>query len=72
MLANFLAYLPLILGVHLMGDWLLADGGGGSTRGTDNAVTWLWLAFTAFMAIRGVLMWARVRTDNWMVTGATR
>jgi putative MATE family efflux protein len=72
MLANFLAYLPLIIGVHLMGDWLLADGGGGSTRGTDNAVTWLWLAFTAFMAIRGLLMWARVRTDNWMVTGATR
>lgn len=69
MLGNFLAYLPLIIGVHLMGDWLLEDG---STRGTDNAVTWLWLAFTAFMAIRGVLMWARVRTDHWMVTGATR
>ncbi|MFC7485641.1 MATE family efflux transporter [Knoellia sp. CPCC 206453] len=69
MLANFLAYLPLILGVHLMGDWLLE---GGSTRGSNNAVTWLWLAFTAFMAIRGVLMWARVRTDTWMVTGATR
>ncbi|MFC7490669.1 MULTISPECIES: MATE family efflux transporter [unclassified Knoellia] len=69
MLVNLLAYLPLILGVHLMGDWLLEDG---STRGSDNAVTWLWLAFTAFMAIRGVLMWARVRTDHWMVTGATR
>jgi putative MATE family efflux protein len=69
MLANFLAYLPLILGVHLMGDWLLE---GGSSRGSDNAVTWLWLAFTAFMAIRGVLMWARVRTDTWMVPGATR
>ncbi|KRE42928.1 MATE family efflux transporter [Knoellia sp. Soil729] len=72
MLGNFLAYLPLILGVHLMGDWLLSDDGSGGTRGTDNAVTWLWLAFTAFMAIRGVLMWARVRTDHWMVTGATR
>lgn len=69
MLGNFLAYLPLILGVHLMGDWLLEDG---STRGYNNAVTWLWLAFTAFMAIRGVLMWARVRTDRWMVVGATR
>ncbi len=69
MLGNFLAYLPLILGVHLMGDWLLE---GGSVRGSNNAVTWLWLAFTAFMAIRGVLMWARVRTDKWMVTGATR
>jgi len=69
MLANLLAYLPLILGVHLMGDWLLEDG---SARATGNAVMWLWLAFTGFMAIRGVLMWARVRTDRWMVTGATR
>lgn len=69
MLANLLLYLPLILGVHLMGDWLLEDG---SARATGNAVMWLWLAFTGFMAIRGVLMWARVRTDGWMVTGATR
>ena len=69
MLANLVAYLPLILGVHLLGDWLLDEG---STRGMSNAVTWLWLAFTAFMAIRGVLMWARVRTDRWMVPGATR
>lgn len=69
MLANLVAYLPLILGVHLMGDWLLDDG---STRAMSNAVMWLWLAFTAFMAVRGVLMWARVRTDRWMVTGATR
>lgn len=72
MLVNFLAYLPLILGVHLMGDWLLSDNDGGSNRGSNNAVTWLWLAFTAFMAIRALLMWARVRTDRWMVTGATR
>ncbi|GAA4115284.1 MATE family efflux transporter [Knoellia locipacati] len=69
MLANLVAYLPLILGVHLMGDWLLEEG---SARATGNAVMWLWLAFTGFMAIRGVLMWARVRTDGWMVTGATR
>ena len=69
MLANLIAYLPLILGVHLMGDWLLEDG---SARATGNAVMWLWLAFTGFMAIRAVLMWARVRTDGWMVTGATR
>ena len=69
MLANLLAYLPLILGVHLMGDWLLEDG---SVRATGNAVMWLWLAFTGFMAIRALLMWARVRTDGWMVTGATR
>ena len=69
MLANLLAYLPLILGVHLMGDWLLEDG---SVRATGNAVMWLWLAFTGFMAIRALLMWARVRTDGWMVTGASR
>ncbi len=69
MLANLLAYLPLILGVHRMGDWLLEDG---SVRATGNAVMWLWLAFTGFMAIRALLMWARVRTDGWMVTGASR
>ena len=69
MLGNLLAYLPLILGVHLLGDWLLE---GESTRGTSNAVTWLWLAFAAIMAIRGVLMWARVRGDRRMVTGAAR
>ncbi len=68
MLGTLLAYLPLILGVHLAGDWLLE---GGSTRGDVNAVVWLWIAFTAFMSLRGTLMWMRVRTDRWMVTGAT-
>jgi Na+-driven multidrug efflux pump len=34
-------------------------------------VVWLWIAFTAFMSVRGTLMWLRVRTDRWMVTGAT-
>ena len=43
---------------------------GGSTRGDVNAVVWLWIAFTAFMSVRGTLMWMRVRTDRWMVTGA--
>jgi Na+-driven multidrug efflux pump len=69
MLGTLLAYLPLILGVHLAGDWLVE---GGSTRGDVNAVVWLWIAFTAFMSLRGTLMWMRVRTDRWMVTGATR
>ncbi|WP_377639528.1 MATE family efflux transporter [Oryzobacter terrae] len=64
-----LAYLPVVLGVHLAGDWLLE---GGSRTGQVNAVMWLWIAFTVFMAIRGALMWARVRTDRWMVVGATR
>jgi putative MATE family efflux protein len=69
MLATLLAYLPVIIGVHLAGDWLLQ---GGSTRGEVDAVIWLWIAFTAFMSVRGTLMWMRVRTDRWMVTGATR
>ncbi len=67
MVGTLLAYLPLILGVHLAGGWLLE---GGSTRGQVNAVVWLWVAFTAFMSVRGTLMWLRVRTDRWMVTGA--
>ena len=69
MLANLLLYLPLVFGVYLAGDWLLQ---GGSAKGTNDAVTWLWLAFTGFMAIRATLMWMRVRTDRWMVTGASR
>ncbi|MBR7742708.1 MATE family efflux transporter [Phycicoccus sp. BSK3Z-2] len=69
MVVNLVLYLPLVLGVHLAGDWLLQ---GGSATGTNDAVMWLWVAFTAFMAIRGTLMWLRVRTDRWMVTGATR
>ena len=67
MLATLAAYLPVILAVHAAGDWLLE---GGSTRGDVNAVVWLWIAFTAFMSVRGTLMWMRLRTDRWMVTGA--
>jgi Na+-driven multidrug efflux pump len=67
MLATLVAYLPVILGVHLAGDWLLE---GGTTRGDVNAVVWLWIAFTAFMSLRGTLMWWRVRTDRGLVTGA--
>lgn len=69
MLLVLLAYLPVVLGVHLAGDWLLE---GGSLTGQVNAVTWLWIAFSVFMAVRGALMWARVRTDRWMVVGAHR
>ncbi len=69
MLATLLAYLPVVLAVHLAGDWLLQ---GGSARGTSDAVMWLWVAFTVFMSVRGTLMWMRVRTDRWMVVGATR
>ncbi len=69
MLATLAAYLPVILAVHVAGDWLLE---GGTTQGQVHAVTWLWIAFTLFMSVRASLMWARVRTDRWMVTGAAR
>jgi putative MATE family efflux protein len=61
MTANLLLYLPLILAVHVL-----------SPSGAVAAVVWLWVAFTGFMAIRGVLLGARVRTSRWMVVGATR
>lgn len=61
MVANLVLYLPLILAVRLL-----------SPGQASAAVVWLWVAFTGFMAIRAVLLGARVRTDRWMVTGATR
>lgn len=69
MLVVLAAYLPVILAVHAAGDWLLA---GGTTRGQVDAVTWLWIAFTLFMSVRAALMWGRVHTDHWLVTGAAR
>ena len=69
MLATLAVYLPVVFAVHAAGDWLLE---GGTTRGQVNAVTWLWIAFTVFMSVRAMLMWARVRTDRWMVTGPVR
>ncbi len=68
MAGTLLLYLPLVLAVRAMGDRLLAD----PVLGPTHAVRWLWLAFTGFMAIRGGLFWMRVRTDRWMVVGATR
>jgi putative MATE family efflux protein len=32
----------------------------------------LWLAFTAFMAVRSLGLWLRSRTEAWMVVGASR
>lgn len=69
MIVTLVAYLPVVLAVRAAGDWLLDDG---TTRGQVDAVTWLWIAFTLFMSVRAALMWARVRTDQWLVTGATR
>lgn len=69
MVATLLLYLPLALGVHAAAGALLGDGG---AEGQALALAALWVAFTAFMAIRGVLLWRRVRTDDWAVTGAAR
>lgn len=69
MVATLLLHVPVVLAVHLAGDWLLQ---GGSQKGIDDAVVWLWLAFTVFMGVRGTLLWLRVRTDRWMVPGAVR
>jgi Na+-driven multidrug efflux pump len=69
MVVTLLLYLPLALGVHAGADRLLGAGG---TEGQARALTALWLAFTGFMAIRGVLFRRRVRTDDWAVTGAAR
>ncbi len=68
MLVVLVAYLPLVLGVHWAGDWLLSSPN--ALVGQENAITWLWLAFTGFMAVRATLMWLRIRTDRWMVVGA--
>ena len=68
MLATLAAYLPVVLALRAAGDWLLE---GGTTAGQAHALTWLWVGFTLFMSVRGTLMWLRVRTDRWMVTGAT-
>ncbi len=68
MLVTLAAYLPVALGLRAAGDWLLE---GGSAEGQAHALTWLWVGFTVFMSVRGALMWLRVRTDRWLVTGAT-
>jgi putative MATE family efflux protein len=58
--ATLVAYLPVILAVREAGP------SGSATRD----VVVLWVAFTAFMAIRGVVLGWRARRDDWMVVGA--
>ncbi|MBW8731534.1 MAG: MATE family efflux transporter [Terrabacter sp.] len=60
MVVTFVAYLPLILAVRAAGP---------SSSATRDVVV-LWLAFTGFMVIRGVLLGWRARRDDWMVVGA--
>jgi putative MATE family efflux protein len=63
-------YLPLILAVRASGPSLLADTD--TVAGQAHAMTMLWLAFLAFMTIRGLALGWRARSDAWLVTGATR
>jgi putative MATE family efflux protein len=63
-------YLPLILTVRASGPALLANTD--TVAGQAQAMTVLWLAFVAFMTLRGVALGWRARGDAWMVTGATR
>lgn len=69
MVVTLVLYLPLVLGVHVAAASLLGDG---DAEGQARALSALWVAFTAFMAIRGALFWWRVRGDQWAVTGAAR
>ncbi|GAA8843995.1 MATE family efflux transporter [Helicobacter pylori] len=57
-----LAYVPIVLVTRTLG----------AGHGPEAAVVALWLAFTAFMLVRGGFMAWRVRGDAWAVTGATR
>ncbi len=61
--ALFLIYLPFAWAVHANGDALRAAGDG-------VALAALWLAFTAFMLARALLLRWRSRGRAWLVTGA--
>ncbi len=61
-LVLFVAYLPIVLTVAALRDPLLLLGDGA-------AVAALWIAFVAFMALRGLLLRHRARGEAWMVTG---
>jgi putative MATE family efflux protein len=63
-------YLPLILAVRASGTSLLA--GSNALAGQGHAITVLWWAMVAFMAMRGLALGWRARSDAWLVTGATR
>ncbi len=62
--AVYCLYLPLIGAVHLRAPTT------GAMWSAPVAVTWLWVAFTGFMVLRGIALGLRVRTTRWMVTGA--
>ncbi|GAA2740135.1 MATE family efflux transporter [Terrabacter aerolatus] len=60
MVVTFVAYLPLALAVRAAGP----------SDSPSRDVVVLWIAFTAFMVIRGVVLGWRARRDDWMVVGA--
>lgn len=70
MVATLVLYLPVVLLIRQLGPSLLQAAD--PVAGQVHAVVWLWIAFCAFMVIRGALFWWRVRQDAWMVTGASR
>lgn len=57
--AVLLAYVPIALAVRAL-----------APHDPAGAVTWLWTGFTAFMLVRGVALWWRVRSDAWLIVGA--
>ena len=40
--------------------------------GLGLGIGWLWGALGAWMAVRGAALYARYRTDAWLITGAVR
>ncbi len=63
MVLVLLGYLPVVAVLRLNADALAAQG-------PVVATTALWLGFTAFMAIRALMLRLRERGDAWLVTGA--
>lgn len=43
---------------------------GAAVIAADGGLGWLWTALTAFMFLRGVAVWWRWRSGQWLVTGA--
>src|SRR5262249_12843003 len=60
MVVTLAAYVPFVLAVRAMGP----------SGSPSHDVTVLWVAFTAFMVIRAVVLGWRARSDAWMVVGA--
>ena len=63
MVLVLLGYLPVVTVLRLNANALAAQG-------PVVATTALWLGFTAFMAIRALMLRVRERGDAWLVTGA--